>query len=62
MNFKVLWLFTKVFFVKVFSVKFESVASFGGTSKQSVSFLCENLIFHQFAKVFSRKSFPLYCS
>jgi len=23
------------------------------------SFLCENLIFHQFAKVFSHKSFPL---
>ena len=30
------------------------------TSEQSASFLRENRIFHQFVKVFSLKSFPLY--
>ena len=50
--FAVLWLFTKVF-----SIKFEGVASFGMAISES--FFCENHIFHQFAEVFSLKSFPL---
>ena len=51
-NFAVLWLFAQVF-----SAKFGSMAQ----QKQTIceSFLCENRIFHQFAKVFSLKSFPL---
>ena len=55
-NFAVLWLFAKVFFAK-----------FGGVAplvlqKRAIheSFLRENRIFHQFAKVFSLESFPLY--
>ena len=31
-------------------------------SKQYMSFLCKNRIFHQFAKVFSLKNFPLYAT
>ena len=55
MNFEVLWLFVNVSFTK-----FACVASFGGASKQPVIvFPAKNLIFHQFAKVFFRKSFPL---
>ena len=52
-NFKVLWLFTKVF-----SAKFGGVVLYGSTSKQFTKvFFCNNLIFYQFAKVFSCKSF-----
>ena len=41
-NFEVLWLF-----VIVFGTKFGGVASFGGTSKQSVKvFSAKNLLFH----------------
>ena len=54
-NFKVLWLF-----MKDFSIKFGGVVSFGSTSEQSTSLLCENRIFHQFAKVFFLESSPLY--
>ena len=46
-NFKVLWLFTKVF-----STKFGGVASFSSTSKYFVKvFFHENLTFHQFTQV-----------
>ena len=48
MSFKDLWLLAKVF-----SAKFWSVASIGGTSEQSA----EVIIFYQFAKVFSLESF-----
>ena len=41
MNFEVLWLFVKV--------KFEGMAYFGGTSKQSASFLWKTF-FNQFVK------------
>ena len=47
-NYAVLWLFAKVF-----SVKFWGVVSFGA-AKASKS------CFHQFTKVYSLKSFPLY--
>ena len=50
--FAVLWLFAKVF-----SIKFEGVASFGMAIREG--FLCENCIFHQFVEVFSLKSFLL---
>ena len=55
-NFAVLCLFTKVFFVK-----FGGVASLA-RHKLAIreSFLRKNRIFHQFAKVFSLKIFPLY--
>ena len=55
-NFAVLRLFTKVF-----SVKFGGVASLCA-EKRAIreSFLRENRIFHQFAKVFSLESFLLY--
>ena len=56
MNFTVLWLYMKV-----------SSAKFGvwhplAWQKRAIckSFLCENCIFHQFAKVFFLESFPLY--
>ena len=50
-NFKVLWLF-----VKVFSAKFGGMALFGDASEQSAKvFSAKN---HQFTKVFSSKSFP----
>ena len=55
LNFAVLWLFAKVF-----SVKFGGVASFGGTSGQSVKVLSTKIFFHQFVKVFSHESFPLH--
>jgi len=47
--------------MKVFSMIFGGVASFGA-AKVTIheSFLRKNRIFHQFAKVFSLKSFPLY--
>ena len=48
-NFAVLWLF-----VKVFSMKLGAWDSWRGTSEQS------DRIFHQSAKVFSLESFPLY--
>ena len=48
-NFAVLWLFGKVF-----SEKFGSVASFGTAKVSNPEY------FHQFAKVFSLESFPLY--
>ena len=55
-NFLVLWLFTKVF-----STKFGGVASFAmAKASNPRKFFCENRIFHQFAKVFSLESFPLY--
>ena len=50
-NFAVLWLFAKVFYVK-----FGGVASLA-QHRRAIS---ENHIFHQFAKVFSLESFPLY--
>jgi len=55
-NFAVLWLFAKVF-----SVKFGGVAPLA-LQKWAIrkSFLHENWIYHQFTKVFSLKSFPLY--
>ena len=47
--------------VKVFFTKFEGVASFGGTSEQSIKiFSGKKFFFYQFAKVFSRESFRLY--
>ena len=55
-NFKVLWLFVNIFFVK-----FGGVVSFGSTSKQSMEvFSVKNFIFHQFMNVFYLESFPLY--
>ena len=48
-NFAVLWLFTKVFSAK-----------FVVARQKPEGFLRENRIFHQFAKVFSIESFPLY--
>ena len=51
MSFEVLWLCTEVF-----SAKFGSVVSFGGTSEQSVQVFSD----YQFAKVFSLESFLLY--
>ena len=69
-NFAVLWPF-----MKVFSVKFGNMASFGAAQASNLrkfspqklyflpiceSFLCKNYIFYQFAKVFSLKSFLLY--
>ena len=55
-NFAVLWLFTKVFYAK-----FGGVVSFGAAQQAfRESFLHENCLFHQFAKVFSLESFPLY--
>jgi len=55
-NFVVLWLF-----MKVFSAKFGCVAPLV-LQKRAIreSFLSENCSFHQFAKVFSLESFPLY--
>ena len=55
-NFVVLWLLAKVF-----SVKFGAWHSLA-RHKQAIheSFLCENRIFFQSAKVFSLESFPLY--
>ena len=55
MNFAVLWLFAKVF-----SEKFGGVAPLV-LQKRAIR-ESENCIFHQFAKVFSLKSFPLYSS
>ena len=53
MNFVVLWLF-----VKVFSAKFGGEVSFVRHKREiRESFFCEN---HQFAKVFSLKTFLLY--
>ena len=51
-----LWLF-----VKVFLRNLRAWRSFGA-AKQAIceSFLCKNRIFHQFVKVFSLESFPLY--
>ena len=46
-DFKVLWLFAKFFYVK-----------FSATSEQSAQVFSAKI--HQFAKVFSRESFPLY--
>ena len=55
-NFAVLWLFAKVF-----STKFGGVAPLALQKRATCeSFLHENRIFHQFAKVFSLESFPLY--
>ena len=57
-NFIILWLVAKVF-----SAKFGGMASVGvpkliGAIRES--FLHENCIYHQFVKVFSLESFPLY--
>ena len=58
-NFEVLWLFVKVFIVKLGGMV-SSGGIVGSTSEQPVKrFLRENFIFHQFVKVFSHKSFPL---
>ena len=57
MNFAVLWLFTKVF-----SAKFGGMAKFGGVVSFGERFIHKDRIFHQFAKVFSLESFPLYGS
>ena len=59
MNFVVLWLF-----MKVFSAKFGSVVCPLVQQKQAIreNFLSKNRVFHQFVKVFSLKSFPLYDS
>ena len=56
MNFAALWLYAKVF-----SVKFEAWRLLA-RQKRAIreSFLREKRIFHQFAKVFSHESFPLY--
>ena len=55
-NFAVLWLY-----VKVFSTKFGAWCPLG-LQKRAIceSFLRKNHIFHQFVKVFSLESFPLY--
>ena len=53
MKFEVLSLFAKVF-----SKKFGSMASFGGTNEQSVKVFPAKI--HRFAEVFSHESFPLY--
>ena len=55
-NFVPLWLFAKVF-----SAKFGGMASLA-RHKRVIrgTFLRGNRIFHQFAKVFSLESFPLY--
>ena len=55
-NFAVLWLYAKVF-----SAKFGAWCPLG-LQKRAIceSFLRKNHIFHQFMKVFSLKSFPLY--
>ena len=57
-NFVVLWLCAKVFSTKLGA--WHSLAP----NKRAIhkSFLCENHIFHQSAKVFSLESFPLYGS
>ena len=48
-------------FAKVFSTKFGGMVSFGvARVSNSWKFLRENHIFHQFVKVFSLESFPLY--
>ena len=54
-----LWLFAKVF-----SAKFGGVVSFSAAQARAIreSFLRENRIFHQSAKLFSLESFPLYPS
>ena len=39
-----------------FFMKFGGMASFGGISKQSTSFLCKNLIFDQCEEVFAKVS------
>ena len=56
-NFAVLWQYTKVFFRKIWG---HGIL----WQKQAIhkSFLRENCIFHQFAKVFSLESLPLYGS
>ena len=54
-NFKVLWLF-----VKVFSMKFGGIMSLAAPSSNPQNFGCENPVFYQFAIVFSHESFPLY--
>ena len=55
-NFAVLWQF-----VKVFSMKFGAWCSLVRPKRaMRESFLRKNRIFHQFAKVFSFESFPLY--
>ena len=55
-NFAVLWLFAKVF-----PVKFGGLVSLGAAQMGiPQKFLCKNCIFHQFVKVFSLESFPLY--
>ena len=46
-DFKILWLFAEVFYVK-----------FSATSEQSAQVFSAKI--HQFAKVFFRESFPLY--
>ena len=55
-NFTVLWLFAKVFSAK-FGARHPLAQQNQAIGK---SFLCENQIFHQFTKVFSLESFPLY--
>ena len=50
-----------VLFAKVFSTKFEGMASVGvAKGSNPRTFLSENRIFHQFTKVFSHDIFPLY--
>ena len=50
-----LWLFAKVY-----STKFGYLASFGRPSEQFVTVFSAKIIFHQFVKVFSYESFPLF--
>ena len=56
MNFAVLWLYSKVF-----SAKFGARRPLA-RQKQAIreSFLSENRLFHQFVKIFSLESLPLY--
>ena len=56
MNFAVVWLF-----VKVFSAKFGNEMFFGAAKLSNPQkFSLRKFIFHQFLKVFSLESFPLY--
>ena len=55
-NFAVLWLSAKVFAAKVLGLGAFQCSK----SEQSASFLRENRIFNQLAKVFSLESFLLY--
>ena len=56
-NFEVLWLLN---FVKVIFAKFGRVASFGGTSKQSMKVFSTKNYFPLIHKSFSLDNFPLY--